>query len=236
MCEIGRVIVVKNDRLLRDEIARAMAAAEVATNDLVTCQTAGAALEALRVRPAGLGIFGLSLPDLDGLDLIQRVRAENLVWRVLVVSTRHDEQVRQWTKPGRVDGFVNAAVEDFTGLVRAIRQVAEGRAYFSHETLVAGAAPGRGGPTLAQMLTQRQQMVLAVLGDGCSDGQGAKRLGLSAHTVHGYMQRLMHKLGVVTRPDLVLENIRRGVMSVTPERVLHPGSEAQCGAAARRQG
>lgn len=230
-CEIGRIIVVKNDRLLRDEIVRAVAAAGVATSDLVTCQTAGAAITALQERPAALGIFGLSLSDLDGLDLIQRAREQNWVWRVLVVSTRHDERVRQLIRPGRVDGFVNAATEDFAGLVRAIRLVAEGRMYFSRDLLAEDTATKKAGPTLTQMLTVRQQAVLAALADGCSDAQGAKRLKLSAHTVHGYLQRLMQKLGVTSRQALVEENIRRGVLRVTPERVLHPGSEAEIDAA-----
>jgi len=229
--EMGRIIVVKNDRLLRDEIVRAVAAARVATSDLVTSQTAGAAMAALRERPAALGIFGLSLSDLDGLDLIQRARDQNWVWRVLVVSSRHDERVRQLIRPGRVEGFVNAATEDFAGLMRAIRLVAEGRLYFSREVLTDDVERKKAGPTLPQMLTPRQQTVLAALADGCSDAQGAKRLKLSAHTVHGYLQRLMQKLGVTSRQALVLENIRRGVLRVTPERVLHPGSEAEIDAA-----
>jgi DNA-binding NarL/FixJ family response regulator len=231
VCAMGRVIVVKNDRLLRDEIVRAVAAAGVATSDLVTCQTAGAAITALQERPAALGIFGLSLSDLDGLDLIQRARERNWVWRVLVVSTRHDERARQLIRPGRVEGFVNAETEDFAALVRAIRLVAEGRMYFSRDLLAEEAVLKSAGPTLPQMLTARQQTVLAALADGCSDRQGAQRLKLSAHTVHGYLQRLMHKLGVTTRQALVMENIRRGVLRVTPERVLHPGSESEIAAA-----
>jgi DNA-binding NarL/FixJ family response regulator len=228
--------VVKKDRLWRDEIVWAVAAAGVAPTEVVACATATAAIAALRERPAALGIFGLSLPDLDGLDLIRQAREKNWVWRVLVVSGRRDEQVRQLIRPGRVDGLVNAETEDFAGLTQAIRLVAEGRVYFSRDAWAEDSGVKKSGPTLPQMLTPRQQTVLALLGDGCSDRQGAQRLHLSSHTVHGYLQRLMHKLGVATRQELVLENMRRGVLRVTPERVLHPGNEVEFTAAMHRAG
>jgi DNA-binding NarL/FixJ family response regulator len=217
-----RAIIVKRDRtaaeFIRHAITRSGAVAESDCH-----QTAASALQALRERPVYLGVFGVTLSDMDGLDLISIVITERLALRILAFSSRRDELVRAHLRPGRVDGFFNPELDDLAALPSVINRVAQGGMYFSPEVGpgCGNAAPARA--TLDQILSPHELRIFALLGDGCDDGCAAEKLGLSAHTVHGHRQRIMRKLDVQTRTDLMRVAIQRGVVRITPDRVLRPG-------------
>ncbi len=80
-----------------------------------------------------------------------------------------------------------------------------------------------GVPPLSALLTVSELQVFAVIGDGTDDGQTAERLGLSATTIHTYRQRIMRKLGLQTRAELIKEALRRGIVRLGEDRVLRPG-------------
>lgn len=218
-----RFVIAKKDRLALDQISEAAAAAHAAA-DIDRCQTGAAALAALHDHSAYLGVFGLSLPDMDGLDLIARVVAERLVFRILVVSSRRDERARHLLRPGRIDGFCDPEREGFAGLVEAIRTVAGGGTWFNRGVAAAvEAAPRSAALRLDQMLSPHQQRIFALIGGGCDDHETGKILRLSHHTAHGHRQIIMRKLGVHTCEELMREAIRRGVVRHTPNGVLRPG-------------
>jgi DNA-binding NarL/FixJ family response regulator len=225
-----RIAVVKSTRLAIDQIVQAVNSAGVMASEIVGYQTAGEAWEVLRARPVQLGIFGLTLPDWDGLDLVRRVLEQRRVWRVLVVSSRRDERVRQLVRPGWVDGYLNPGTDDFACLVSAIRQVAEDGFYFSRDHVAPAAGSRTQRPALKHLFSERQLRVLAVVGDGCDDRQAAERLDMQAGTVNWHRKEIMRKLGVQTRPELMREAIRCGVVRVATARMLHPGFEKELGA------
>jgi two-component system capsular synthesis response regulator RcsB len=220
-----RLVVVKRDRMA-GEFIRHAASTTGLIGESVCCQTATAALQVLRGRASHLGIFGLTLSDMDGLDLISSVVAERLLSRVLVVSGRRDERVRHQLRRGHVDGFIDSENDDCSRLAEIVRHVANGGSYFS-PSLVA-APPRSEGPSLCQLLTPHEMKVFAIVGNGCDDREAAAILGLSQHTVHGHRRRIMHKVGVQTRSGLMRVAIQRGLVRITPQGVLRPGFESQC--------
>jgi DNA-binding NarL/FixJ family response regulator len=217
-----RVVIVNKSQLVIDQIAAAVSEAFQQV-ELTICRSAAEALAALRLQPAHLGVFGLTLPDMDGLDLLARLGAERRVFRILVVSSRRDERTRQWMRPGRVDGFLDPAREGFASLVQAIRAIGDGRVWFQREE-VEKHGPRHESPRLDQMFTALEQRVLVAIGDGADDRVAAAELKMSAHAVHSHRVVIMRKLEVHTRPELMRECIRRGVIRITHDRVLRPGS------------
>lgn len=164
---------------------------------------------------------------MDGLDLVSSVIAERLVFRVLVISTRQDELVRAQLRPGRIDGLFNPETDDPVRLTEAIDRVVRGGVYFSPPTARGGAPAGLPCVTLEQSLSSHELKVFALIGDGSDDEQVAARLGLSVHTVHGHRQRIMRKLAVRTRTELMRVAIQRGVVRITPDRIMRPGFESR---------
>jgi two-component system KDP operon response regulator KdpE len=57
-------------------------------------QTGQAALDAVRQHRADLMVLDLGLPDIDGLEVIRRVRAEGALLPIIVLSSRDDERAK----------------------------------------------------------------------------------------------------------------------------------------------
>ncbi len=217
-------VIVKWDRFYGD-VVRHLAEQACPRRPTLVCHTGADALAALRRQPMRLGLFGLTLPDMDGLDLLSIVIEEQLVERLLVISGRRDERVRQVLRYSGVHGLFECAVETPDALVPAIQRVDAGGHYFSAHPERHATAAGTSRPELYRLLSTTELQVFAVIGGGCDDREAGERLGLSAKTVHWHRQRIMRKLGVQTRTELMLEALQRGIVRVTPDRVLRPGFE-----------
>lgn len=63
-------------------------------------------------------------------------------------------------------------------------------------------------------LTPREQEVLALLAEGASNKEIARRLGISAHTAKFHVGSLMDKLDAVTRTDALAHAVRKGVIEL----------------------
>jgi len=75
------------------------------------------------------------------------------------------------------------------------------------------AKPASGGPpnTLLESLTQRELEVLRLIGKGLSRGEIGEELARSPKTIDGHQERIMKKLRVDTRAELMRFAIREGL-------------------------
>lgn len=213
----NRILIAKHDCISAEVIRHAAGTTGLIAESSIV-HSAKLALKTLRDRPVDLCIIGLSFSEMDGVDLVSRIKNERLANRILVVSSRCDELVRAQLRPGRVDGFFNPELDNPAHLTVAIREVLSDGIYFTPAILVK-----RVGQTVDQLFTTHQMRILATL---CSIGDeqaAANYLGLSKHTLHGHAQRLKQKLGVNKLSELIIEAIRRGVIRVTPDAILRPG-------------
>lgn len=88
------------------------------------------ALEMLRREPCELAIFDLSMPGMNGLDLLRRVRAEQPRLPVLMLSMHAEEQYAMRAFKAGANGYITK--DAATGeLIDAVRKVAGGGAYVS---------------------------------------------------------------------------------------------------------
>jgi DNA-binding NarL/FixJ family response regulator len=219
---VRRIVIAKWDALYAE--AMRLACAQVfAGTPVEICRRGADALASLRSEPADLALLGLTFVDMDGLDLLERIAAERLARRVMVISGRKDAHSLQALRTARFDGFLDPFAETMESLAEALRQVAAGRGFISsslrHQLLD---RPDAGA--LSQWLTLAELQVFCVVGDGSDDAEAAERLGLRTATVQTHRRNIMHKLGVSTSAKLVREAVRLGVVRITFEgTVIRPG-------------
>jgi DNA-binding NarL/FixJ family response regulator len=100
-----------------------------------------------------------------------------------------------------------------TGLkVRARCQPPKNRGPRASGTLAMKSAQRTGAPpTLLDLLTRRELDVLRLIGKGLSRGEIANEFGRSPKTIDGHQERILKKLRITTRPELMRFAIREGL-------------------------
>jgi DNA-binding NarL/FixJ family response regulator len=163
-----------------------------------------AILTAKRLKP-DIIIMDLVLPDMNGIDAMQRILAFLPRTRVIVLSACHTiEHVYRALRAGAL-GYV---VKDALGheLVTAVKAVIDGKQFLSPKVTP---PDGDGVQCYAQpkspleSLSLREREVLNRIVAGSSSATIAQHLSLSRKTVDTYRGRLMVKLGVGNRSALI---------------------------------
>lgn len=171
---------------------------------------------AARVKPQ-IVTLDLSMPGSSGVASVERLRTAAPSARIIVV-TMHDDPayVRSAIAMGAA-GYVHKGAAD-TELISAIRAVARGRVFIdvgdaaTLETILSpDASPA--GKSPVDTLSTREREVLQQVARGYTNRQIADDIGLSVKTVESYRSRLMKKLGLRERSDLVRLAIDMGLIS-----------------------
>ncbi len=169
--------------------------------DLEICGEAASASDALRLmermRP-DIVVTDISLPGRSGLELIKDLRSLHPQVPVLVVSM-HDERLygeRVLKAGGRGYLMKEVASEE---LITAIRQVLRGRPYVSQslsEVFLRGMVAGTSPVFPLDRLTDRELEIFGLIGNGKSQGEIAKQLGIEPRTVEAHRAHIRKKLGL----------------------------------------
>ncbi|MEI8166784.1 MAG: response regulator transcription factor [Chloroflexales bacterium] len=208
-----RILVVDDHPMMRE----ALCAALDAERDLSVIGEAAngqqAVQRALALRP-DLVVMDLQLPLKDGVTAIAEIVAAAPSIRILAVtSATEDERVVAAVRAG-AHGYLlkDAPREQF---LRGVRQVAAGATFLPPEVaqmLARGLrqAPPSHAAQMLERLTAREQEVLALLGEGCSNHAIAERLQVSESTVRVHAHNIQSKLGLLDRGHLVAYAARQG--------------------------
>lgn len=169
------------------------------------------------VRPDVL-VTDMSMPGLNGIEVIRRVRTEAPSVQVLCLSV-HDED--RMVLAGIDAGAAGYVLKDssFEELAQAIRKVVSSQIYLS-PSLVRVFVEGyrsRGAPVAASaysQLTPREREIVQLFSEGHSTAQIAERLHLSAKTVATHRENVLHKLRIESIAELTRYAIREGLSSL----------------------
>jgi len=179
--------------------------------DLTVCGEAATAREALQrinqLKP-DLVLVDLTLPGTSGLELIKKLRKTNRTVKLLVLSM-HDEAlyVNRVLRAGG-DGFIMKQ-ESPEEIVNAIRDILAGHIYVSEEVLAdnpkISTQPAGAKAILRPLdrLTDDELQVLELLGQGMSDPEIARQLGLRAGQLAAAGRRIRKSLNLNSTNALI---------------------------------
>lgn len=166
-----------------------------------------------REKALDLIILDISMPGLDGLDVLQEVKAQYPDVKVLILSMYgRDEFIREAQRNG-ADGYIlkNSGRKE---LLEAINALREDRKYFSKE--LPGEAfeihDGKQNGEPTPELSQRERQVLLLLAKGWSSQEIADELHISKHTVDSHRKNITRKLKTSNPADLVMSALRQGLL------------------------
>jgi DNA-binding NarL/FixJ family response regulator len=207
-----RVVLADDHTLVRAGVRRIL---ESETGLVVAGEVAdgAAALEALRVAAADVLVLDLTMPGLDGFEVLRRAKAEHPQLKVLVLTMHASpEYVARAVQEG-ADGYLlkDSAVQDLVG---AISAVTEDRPYFSppvqRELTALLRTPA--APRVVDTLTEREREVLTLVATGLSTKEIAAQLVISTRTVETHRANLMRKLNLKSVALLTQFALREGLI------------------------
>jgi DNA-binding NarL/FixJ family response regulator len=210
-----RVLIADDHAILREGV-RALLAAAPDIEVVGEAADGRAAVEGCRALDPDVVLMDIAMPGLGGLEAALEMKKEGLRARVLVLSQYEDrEYVRRLLKAG-VAGYVlkkSAGSE----LANAIRAAHRGGLVLDPE--VARAAMEQAGPERQpgdpyEALTDREKQVLKLVAEGKSNKEVAELLGISVKTAMSHRERVMEKLDLHNRTELVRYAIKAGVIRV----------------------
>ena len=161
------------------------------------------AIDVVRTQSLDVLLLDLDMPGQSGIDALTMIRAKAEHVGVLVLSGYPEHQYAVPLIRNGASGYLNKACEPGEIAV-AIRRVAQGGRYITPvvaELLATQViTPTPGG--LHEQLSARELQVFLKLAQGCTAGEVAAELSLSAKTVSTYRARLMRKLNARSNSDL----------------------------------
>jgi len=164
-------------------------------------------------------ILDLSMPKIDGLECIKEIKSRALKTKIIVLTMHNDENYIKEVLSSGAMGYVQKCSVD-TELFQAIWQVSSGQVYLNSRdaqnllsTLVKTTWQKPEDDDPYTILSAREREVLKMLAHGYTLKDIADNLFLSIKTVDTYKTRIMDKLNITKKSELVSYAIRHGFIS-----------------------
>lgn len=216
----ARVLLVDDHAAMREAIALAFAQDD---EFIVTGQAASLAEARGMLDGVDIAILDLELPDGDGADLIEDLRARNPTVQTLVLSAHADRaSVARAVQKGAA--AVLGKTTRLHEVVTAVRRMRAGETLMPLEEVVellrfAGRQRERelDERRLIESLSPRELEVLQLLAAGLDSASIARRLHISPRTQRNHVANVLGKLEVHSQLQAVVFALRHGVVEVPHE-------------------
>jgi two-component system, LuxR family, response regulator FixJ len=200
------VHVIDDDDAARDSLAFLFRTADV---DVRTYPSATEFLAAAPTLKGGCVVTDVRMPQMDGLELLRRLRALDLALPVIVMTGHGDIPLAvEAMKAGASDFFEKPFSDDamLAAVRRALGRQREDRAREAERDAVKERLAG---------LTARERQVLEGLVAGKANKNIAFDLGISARTVEIYRANVMTKMNAASLSELVRMALFAGLFGET---------------------
>jgi two-component system, NarL family, response regulator NreC len=208
-----RILIIDDHQLVRSGLRRLLEG----EGDLMVEDEAGTAYDAVRLarlHKPDIILLDVVMPGGSGLDAIPEIREAAPEAKILTLSMQDDPSyVRRAFAAGASGYVLKEAADD--ELLAAVREVAAGGNYVDHQlgARLAAADATAAAEAAADPLTDREHEVLRLLALGHTNQEIAKMLFLSVRTAETHRARIMRKLRITTRAELVRYAIDHGVLA-----------------------
>ena len=200
-----RILIVDDHPLTRDALAALLG--QNGFDVIGEAADGREAIESARRLQPDLVLLDLSMPELDGLAALPRVREAAPECEVVVLTASGTEDNLLAAIQGGAAGYL-LKTESPERIVEFLNGVAEGEAALSGaiarrllEQVREGTAHSGVPDSIAQAVSARELEVLLLLDEHLATDEIAKRLFISEHTVRSHVKSLLRKLGVSSRRD-----------------------------------
>jgi two-component system, NarL family, response regulator DevR len=208
-----RLLIIDDHEMVREGL-KAMLVSEPDFAIVGDAANAEQALELIERLHPDVILLDIRLPGVSGIEVCRTVTERYPETAVIILTTFSDENLVAQCIQAGARGFIVKDIERFD-LKRSIRAVARGEAAIDTKAAVAVLAQLRRAPQVnpdssPEPLSSQQLVILRLVAQGLSSREIATQLYLSENTVKGYVQEILHRLGVKNRTEAVMVAVKQG--------------------------
>ena len=161
-------------------------------------------------------LLDLRMPDMGGLEVLQKLRENNSAIPVVMLTTSNEESDLIKSLRSGAQGYLLKDMEP-DELVSALRDIENGKNVVAQDLtdtlarMVQGDTKvvDEGGPF--SELTPREMEILCLLAEGQSNKLIARNLGISDGTVKLHVKAILRKLGIHSRDEAAVIAVEQGL-------------------------
>lgn len=159
-----------------------------------------------RIRP-DVVLMDMVMPEMDGATATRAIRQRFPSVQVIALTSFTEEDLVQRAIQAGAIGYL---IKDVSAeeLAEAIRAAHAGRGTLSPAALQVLIRTSRRSPTPGDDLTTREREVLALMAEGLSNTEIAKKLIVSPSTIKSHVSNILSKLEVTSRTEAAALAIR----------------------------
>jgi len=206
------ILVVDDHPALRQGLIGILRAAEDGW-EVSSASNAEEALALAAAHPFDAGIVDMSMPGMNGLELVRALRSRGHRMPLLMLSMHAEDVYAMRSFKAGANGYItkDRASEE---LVAAVRKVLAGGTHVSPSLMERVVVTLSGDVQVAPhaQLSDRELDILQRLGAGHSVAEVADQLGLAAKTVMNSRTRIQDKLGLTEAQALSDYAVRHGLI------------------------
>ncbi|MGT4067298.1 UNVERIFIED_CONTAM: response regulator transcription factor [Aeromonas hydrophila] len=170
------------------------------------------ALKKIKIEAPDAIIIDIGIPQLDGLEVIRRLRKQNSSIRILVLTAQPALIFSTRCLREGASGFISKK-DNLDEIVRGLHAVLAGYTYFPEESRQPDeATPVPSEVEFLRSLSSREIIVLQQLSSGLSNRQIADRMLLSEKTISTYKKSIMKTARVNSLIEIVDIARRNGII------------------------
>ena len=170
-------------------------------------------LKQLRQRDYDVVLLDLSMPGMDGIDVLKQLKIDKPHLPVIILTVHPETQYALRVLKAGAAGYLNktSAADE---LIQAIRKVQRGGKYISTSLAekIAFALDGDSDGLPHESLSDREYQVLCLIGSGKSVSQIADSLSLSVKTISTYRARILEKMKMENNAELIHYAVQNGLV------------------------
>jgi two-component system, NarL family, response regulator NreC len=214
-----RILIVDDHAVLRAGLHMLLDAEE---DMLVVGEAPGVdqAVAQLAHQAPDVVLVDISMPEINGLEGLKSMREKAPDSKFLMLTMHNDESYLRLALSAGASGYVLKQAAN-NELLSAIRVVSQGGTYlhsghrsilFEGESGKQASTPGSQDEADYERLSPREKEILRLIAMGYTNRQAAEELFLSEKTIETYKSRLMAKLALHSRTELVRYALRLGLI------------------------
>ena len=198
-----KILIADDHPILRQGLVKILSAAP----DLQVvgeAQNAKEIIDLVKKNECDVVILDITMPDRNGLDVLEQIKREKPQTSVLMLSVHKEElYAKQAFKAGAAGYMTKESVPD--ELVGAIRMIASGKRHISPafaEKLLFETEHQDIDKPLHEMLSNREFQIMLMIASGLTPKVISEKLFISVKTVNTYRDRILERMSFKTNADI----------------------------------